>query len=433
MTIPEIPPPRRGSPTAIIWGIGALAAVGAAALIAVAFSERGSQPRTDAHPVAAPPGIVTLTPAQRASVTTAAVARVAVPVRTTVPGRIDFNADHVTPLFAQFSGRVVRLDGEVGASVRQGQVLGMLDSPDIVAMEAEYQQAAAGVRAAQTSASQAVQTHQRAARLAEVEAIPLRELQSAQAEDARASDELRRAEAAEAAARGRLQIAGFTDAELARLDTGGAPSMTRLVPLVAPVAGTIVERHVGLGQVVQAGGDALFRIADLSTVWVLADVYEDQLASVHPGADASITTPAYPDDTFSARVDRIGATVDTDNRTIAVRCVVPNRDGRLKPGMFATVALQSGAIDRALVVPAAAVVAADDRRTLFVETSPGTYQERAVGTGAELGGSVVVRSGVQEGERVVVDGALLLSARMAHQTRAGREAPEPAAQNLGAR
>lgn len=433
MTIPERRLFRHSRSSALVWGISAVAGVVAATLIALAFSGRDtdSRPVADAHPTATSSGTVTLAPEQRASVTVARVAQVSVPLRTTVPGRIDFNADHVTPLFAQLSGRVVRLDGEVGAPVRQGQVLGMLDSPDIVAMAAEYQQAAATLRVAQTSLNQATQTRQRAARLAQVEAIPLRDLQGAQAEEARASDELRRAQAAQASARGRLQIAGFTDEDVARLDTDGPPSLTRLVPLVAPVAGTIVERHVGLGQVVQAGGDALFWIADLSTVWVLAEVYEDQLASVRAGAEVSITTPAYPHDTFSARVARIGSTVDKDNRTIAVRCVVPNRDGRLKPGMFATVALQSGVLDHALVVPEAAVLATGDRRALFVETAPGTYQERAISTGPELDGSVVVRTGVHEGERVVVNGTLLLSTQMAQQARSDRDMPEAGAPTGG--
>src|SRR2546428_3344312 len=134
-----------------------------------------------------------------------------------------------------------------------------------------------------------------------------------------------------------------------RLDQGGPSAITRLTPLTAPVSGTIVERNLGRGQVVQAGGEALFKIADLSTVWVNADVYEDQLASIRPGAKVIIQTPAYANETFTARVDRIAATIDPDKRTVVVRCVIPNGDGRLKPGMFATIVLQSGAIQRAVV------------------------------------------------------------------------------------
>ncbi len=164
---------------------------------------------------------------------------------------------------------------------------------------------------------------------------------------------------------------------------------------------------------VQAGGDALLKIADLSTVWVTADVYEDQVAAIRPGADVTIQTPAYPNETFSARVDRIAATLDPEKRTLAVRCVMRNADRRLKPGMFATVALQSGTIESALLVPASAIVANGSRRDVFVERQPEGYQQRAVETGDEVAGWVVVRSGLREGERVVTQGSLLLARQMA--------------------
>src|SRR5262249_22591220 len=157
-------------------------------------------------------------------------------------------------------------------------------------------------------------------------------------------------EAATAAIRSRLQIAGFSAGEVEGLESGPR-GIGHLVPLTAPVGGTIVERRLGLGQIVSSGGEALFRIADLATVLVLADVFEAQLASITPDAHLTIRTPAYPNETFSARVDRIGATVDPDKRTVAVRCVMPNGDGRLKPGMFVTVVLRAGSLPRALVVP----------------------------------------------------------------------------------
>src|SRR5215510_12317789 len=97
-----------------------------------------------------------------------------------------------------------------------------------------------------------------------------------------------------------------------------------MAPLTAPVSGTIIERNLGLGQIVQVGGEALFKIADLSTVWVTADVYEDQLASIRAGAEVTIQIPAYPNETFTARVQRIAPTLDSDKRTAAVRCVIPN-------------------------------------------------------------------------------------------------------------
>src|SRR6266700_379192 len=218
---------------------------------------------------------IVLAPEQRASVLADTVKTVDLPSRTAVPGKVDFNGNRVTPLFAQFAGRVVRLDAEAGMSVRQGQVLGMLDSSDVVGIQAEYQhaqaeyqQVLAAERTARSSLDLAVRTRERAARLAEVEAIPQRELQEAQVSEAHATDELQRAQSAVAAAqsavaatRGRLQIAGFNDQDIEHLDKGGPSAITRQSPLTAPVSGTIVERNLGLGQVVQVGGEALFKIA----------------------------------------------------------------------------------------------------------------------------------------------------------------------------
>src|SRR5205823_9926733 len=128
-----------------------------------------------------------------------------------------------------------------------------------------FQQALAAARTARISHDQSVLTRDRATRLADVEAIPTRELQEAQASETRAGEDQRQAEARLAAARNRLQTSGFGDDDIDRLEMRGTPSITRLVPLRAPVAGTITDRHVGLGQLIQPGGEALLKIADLST------------------------------------------------------------------------------------------------------------------------------------------------------------------------
>jgi len=162
--------------------------------------------------------------------------------------------------------------------------------------------------------------------------------------------------------------------------------------------------------VVQPGaGDPLFMIADLSSVWVTADVYEDQLTYIRVGATVKIKTPAYRDETFAARVDQIGATLDPDKHTVAVRCVVSNAGRRLKPGMFANVILASATTQTVITVPSSAVIAEGDQRSVFVEESPGQYVKRAVEAGNEISGSLIIRSGLKEGERVVVRGGLLMS------------------------
>jgi cobalt-zinc-cadmium efflux system membrane fusion protein len=286
----------------------------------------------------------------------------------------------------------------------------MIDTADIVGMQSDYLQALSTERSARTTLDLARRCRERTERLVAVEAVPQRDLQQARVDESHATDDLQRAEAAVVGTRGRLQSAGLSEADIKRLSPG-SPAVNRLVPLVAPIAGTVTERKAGLGQVVQAGaGDPLFMIADLSTVWVTADVYEDQLAYIHPGTTVKIKTPAYPDETFLARVDQIGSTLDPDKHTVAVRCVVPNAGRRLKPGMFASMILASGTPRIVTTVPLSAVISEGDRRSVFVEEAPGQYKKRAVETGNEVNGLLIIRAGLKEGDRVVVRGGLLMSA-----------------------
>ena len=351
----------------------------------------------------------TLSPEQRAAIAVEVAQTHTLQGDITAQGKIAFNGNRVTPVFSQFSGRVVRLTGEIGTMVRSGQTIGMIDTPDIVGMQSDYLQALTTERSARTTLDLATRTRERAVRLAEAEAIPKRDLQQAQADESRAADDLQRAQSAIAATRGRLRSSGMSENEINRL-AATSHSVNRIVPLIAPISGTITERKAGLGQVVQAGsGDPLFMIADLSSVWVNADVYEDQLAYIKQGVSVKIRTPAYPNETFDAHVDQIGSTLDPDKHTVAVRCVVANTYGRLKPGMFATIVLRAAATETAITVPSSAVVVEGDHRSVFVEESPGKYSKHAVDTGAEIDGAVVIRTGLKGGERVVVRGSLLIS------------------------
>jgi len=356
---------------------------------------------------------ITLTPEQRAAVAVEVVQKHSVLTDVTAPGKIALNGNRVTPVLTQFSGRIVKLDAAVESMVKAGQVIGTIDTPDIVGIQSDYQQALAAERSARTTLELTSRTRERSERLAAAEAIPERDLQQAQADESRAADELKRAESGLAAARGRLQSAGMKEADIERLSSG-ARAVNRLMPIVAPISGTIIERKAGIGQVVQPGaGEPLFMIADLSTVWINADIYEDQLAHIHRGESMKVITPAYPNETFVARVDQLGSTIDPDQHTVAVRCVVTNTDRRLKPGMFVS-AILSGAVPQSVItIPSSAVITEGSRRSVFVEESAGKYTKCTIETGNEIDGAVVVRSGLKEGERVVVHGGLLISAGLA--------------------
>jgi cobalt-zinc-cadmium efflux system membrane fusion protein len=403
--------PRQRRKAVYLIGIIVLSFAGLIAATAYVLSRRA---RVTAKVETAIPtdtlSVVTLSPDQRAAIAIEVAQLRTLRADVTVPGKIAFDGNRMTPVFSQFSGRIVKLEAEVGSTVRAGQVIGTIDTPDIVGMQSDYLQAITAERSASTTLELAKRTRERTERLAEAEAVPRRDLQQAQADESRAADDLQRARSAVAGARGRLQSAGMSETEIIRL-ASGSRAVNRLVPLAAPIAGTVTERKAGVGQVVQPGaGDPLLMIADLSSVWVNADVYEDQLAHIQLGTSVRISTPAYPNETFAARVGQIGSTLDPDKHTVAVRCVVSNPGRRLKPGMFASVILNAAVTQQVITIPSSAVVAEGDHRSVFIEESPGKYLKRDIETGNEIDGAVIIRSGLKEGERVVVRGSLLISA-----------------------
>lgn len=351
---------------------------------------------------------VALSPEQRANIALEIVQPHAVTTDVTAPGKIAFNGNRLTPVFSQFNGRLVKLNVETNQTIRAGAVIGEIETPDIISAQSDFQQAVANERTARTAFDLARRTRERAERLASAEAIPQRDLQQAQADEARAKDDVSRAHDLIEATRAKLLSAGMNEKEIAQLAAGARPA-GRTLPLTAPIGGTVIERKAGLGQVVQAGaGDPLLVIADLSTVWVNADVYEDQLSKIRLGALVKIQTSAYPNETFAARVDQIGSLVDPDKHTIAVRCVVANAGGRLKPNMFANVILNSAVTQNVLTVPASAIVTEGAKRIVFVEEN-GKFTKREIETGGETNGAVIVKSGLKEGERVVTRGGLLIA------------------------
>ena len=354
-------------------------------------------------------GTINLSPEQTHNIAVEVVQKRPVAGEVKSPGKVAFNSNQISPVLPQFAGRLIKLSAEVGGTVRAGQVLGTIETPDIIQPQADYQQALANKLTSETTLEHAAHTRERDERLAKVEAIPLRELQDAQTDEKHAKEDLGRSEQAITAAQGKLKGLHFSDTEIKSLETGGKV-LNREVPLVAPISGTIIDRKAGLGQVVQSGGDALFQIANLSNVWVNAEVYEDQLSKLRVGLPATIETPAYPNEKFAARVDLIGSVVDPDKRTVAVRCVLPNPAGKLKPGLFVNVSLGGVSNQEAITVPAAAIVTEGEKRSVFVETEPNRYEKREITVGDESEGAVVVKTGLKEGDKVVTKGGLLVAA-----------------------
>jgi cobalt-zinc-cadmium efflux system membrane fusion protein len=281
--------------------------------------------------------------------------------------------------------RAVRVVVTAGQAVKRGQLLAELDSLELGKTRGELAEAEARVDLAR-------QALERKRGLAAERIAPLREVQEAEAE-------LRSAEASRGSARAALQAMG---ASPSRTD---GPSLR----LYAPLSGTLIERSLVQGQVVESS-QTLFRIGSLSTLWLVAHAPERDAVRVPQWATARVAIPALPGQALTARVLLVGSQVEMSSRTIPVRLELSNPGGALRPGMSATVWLPVGEGAPVLAVPAAALQRLGDKWCVFVPRAEGAFDVREVGRGRDLGGEVEILSGVRAGETIVVEGAFLLKA-----------------------
>lgn len=283
--------------------------------------------------------------------------------------------------------RIVRLIAGPGQPVRRGQALAELQS-------VEVGQARAQRTAAQARAELARKTVERKRGLAAERIVSQGELQRAEAEAAEAEAELRAAEAS-----------------LAALGVGsGGESGLSAFTLPSPISGTVLERLAVRGQSIEPS-TPLFRIGDLSRLWLVVQAPERDVVRMRPGSPAEITLAAIPGQKLRGTVEWIAREVDPHSRTVPVRIVIPNEDGRLKPGMFATAWISTGAMgEQVVAVPATALQRMDDQWVVFLPRGEGRFEVRPVERGRDLGDEVAILSGLKPRERVVDEGAFVLRA-----------------------
>jgi cobalt-zinc-cadmium efflux system membrane fusion protein len=355
---------------------------------------------------AQPPDVVVPAPEQLGQIAVSSVGQRAVAIDRNTTGRVAFNEDRLTPVFTPYAGRVVELLVNKGSNVRRGQALLALDAPELLTAQNDLASARSDVAKARISLNAATVVAERARRLHQSEALATKELQQTEADLARAQDEYRRVQAVLASVENRLAMFGKSKEEIASLGN----RIDRRVVIHAPISGTVVDRKVGPGQYVKPDApDPLFLISDLSTLWVLADVFEDDLASIHLNAPVKITVTAYPKHLFPARISYISPTVDPATRTVRVRCLVANSEGLLKPDMFAKIKIAAASQKIFSVIPESAVISEGNQSMVFVEEGAGHFRRRQIQTGPEMSGWIAVVSGLQPGEKVVTRGGLLLN------------------------
>ncbi|WP_222432877.1 efflux RND transporter periplasmic adaptor subunit [Caenimonas sedimenti] len=305
-----------------------------------------------------------------------------------VTATIQADQDRIARVSPRTEGRITSAPARLGDRVGAGQVLASLDSVGVGEAHAALLQAQSELRIAEAD-------FKRAEALVADEIIPRKDFLRAQSDREKAASSVR-------AATDRLRLLGGNPAASGRGISGFAVS--------APFAGTIIEKKATLGDLASPS-QPLFTIADLSRVWIVADLPEAALSQVRIGANAKISVPSYPNDVFAGRVSHIGAVLNKETRTVAARIEVGNSDGRLKPDMFATATIEVAGDTRELMtLPDPAIVLMDGQPTVFVYEQ-GAYVARAIQPGERMGGRTVVTGGIKPGEQVVTAGAYELKAR----------------------
>lgn len=290
---------------------------------------------------------------------------------------------------ALVAGRVRTVTVNVGDQVSKGSVLVTLDSPEVGQARAELIAARARADVAQTNNDR--------------ERLLLKSKATSQRAVVEAKGALRIANAKVRSVRGLLKALGSTPA-----GAGGQ------VALRSPIDGVVIKRSATAGQSISPR-DTLLEIADLRELWLQAHVYERDLHLVRRGQRVEIRLRAYPDEPLVGTVDQVAGALNPDTRTIAVRVVVPNEHGKLRPGMFAEASI-TGAVGPAppelLVIPSAAVQLVDNQPTVFVRLGPGVFELRRIETGQHAAGQIEVRNGLAAGETVVGSGSFLLKGQL---------------------
>ncbi len=328
-----------------------------------------------------------------AALSTAAAAAAPVgTVRTT--GRLAWDEDRTARVLPPIGGRVRKLLADLGQRVSRGAPLAALESSDFGQAQADANRAATDLAAAERTLARVRELYEHAA-------APRKDLEAAEADRDRARVEKDRVAA-------RLALLDGAGAPPAA-GSGGGRGVDQHFVLRSPIAGVVVDRAINPGLEVRADAQApLYVISDPLRLWVYLDVVEQDLATVRPGLPLTLHCNAYPQRVFAGRLEVVGDTLDPATRTVKARGSVDNPNRLLKAEMYVDVEIADPARLPALEVPSAAVVAEGRQRFVFVEEGRGRFARRPVTAGAERGGKTVIQAGLAPGQRVVVDGSLLL-------------------------
>jgi cobalt-zinc-cadmium efflux system membrane fusion protein len=304
-------------------------------------------------------------------------------------GAVAYNSFHTTPVITQVGGPVSRIAVAPGENVKKGQIMFYVASPDFSQLRTNYLKAKDAYRLAQRE-------YARAQDLYAHHAIAEKDMLAAESAQVQAGGDLAAAESA-------LKVMGVADPdELVK----SPPSFD--VPVRAPINGEVVEQDVSAGQLIQAGTTQCFMVSDISTVWVLVNIYQKDLPFVHMGDVVAIQTDSYPD-VFHGRISYIAPALDPNTRTLQARIETNNPGGKLKRDMYVVATVNAGNIKNALTVPDAAVLRdTENQPFVYAQFSANEFGRRGITLGESRDGTTEITSGLKAGDHVIADGSLFL-------------------------
>ena len=316
-----------------------------------------------------------------------------------VTGEVRLNENATTHINPRIEGIVQSVDVDLGSQVKKNDVLFRIDSVELGTTLTEYIKF-------KSLASLTGKNFEREKSLHERDISSERELIETQMAFEEHQTNLKAVEH-------KLHVLGLNEREIMAMASRERDKQLALLPVRAPINGTVIEKHVVAGELIEPGGDVMM-VSDLNSVWVWADIYENDLARLlacktdkgHPSVE--VVVQAFPDRTFPGAIDYIGATMDEGTRTVKVRATLDNSDGLLRPGMFCQVRIEMGEAKDTLAVPSTAVLSDEGVDFVFTQLKDALYMRRPITKGRSAGGFVEIVSGLTEGEPIVSDGCFLL-------------------------
>ncbi len=349
--------------------------------------------------IAEPSGAIVFEPGSSLlkQITRAAVRMEPLPTAEVVaPGKIEANPNRLSKVVLPVTGRIGKVLVSVGDSVRSGQSLFTVQSPDADAATSAFLSAQAAVTQAESASGKVQADFERASDLFAHDAVARKDVLAAESALAQAKASVNQAHATLEQTRRHLGVLGLNEGDF-----------RQEVVVAAPLSGKVLDVAIVAGEYRTDQTVPVMTVADLSSVWVSSQVPESYIRFVQVGERVEISLIAYPGETFEGRVSRISDTLDPQTRSVKVQAEVGNRSGRFRPEMYGSIHhVESMAVIP--VVPPGAVIQTDGRSVVYVETTPGRFVPRDVTVGAPAGDMVRILKGLTEGERVVVDGTMLM-------------------------